>query len=169
MKRNASGKKIDRVLLYTDGACSGNPGPGGWGAVLIHESTGKRREISGAKRMTTNNRMELTAVIEGLRTLRRPADVDVMSDSKYVVQGMTEWIHNWIKRGWKTAAKKPVLNEDLWQALLKLAERQISIRFHWVEGHSGNPENERCDELAVQAYRNMLEQDGCDRGGADRD
>ena len=94
----------DRVLLYTDGACSGNPGPGGWGAILVHPSSGRRREISGASRATTNNRMELTAVIEGLRTLRRTTDVDVYSDSRYVVQGMSTWIKDWIRRGWKTSA-----------------------------------------------------------------
>jgi ribonuclease HI len=100
--------------------------------------------------------MELTAVIEGLRTLRRPADVEVVSDSRYVVQGMTEWIHDWIRRGWKTAAKKPVLNEDLWRTLLALAEAQKDVRFRWVAGHAGHPENERCDELAVNAYRELL-------------
>ncbi len=94
------------MLLYTDGACKGNPGPGGWAAILIHPATGKEREISGAEPATTNNRMELTAVIEGLRLLRKPADVDVYSDSRYVVQGMTSWIHDWVRRGWKTAAKK---------------------------------------------------------------
>jgi ribonuclease HI len=146
----------ERVLLYADGACKGNPGPGGWAAILVHPRSGKRREISGAHPATTNNRMELTAVIEGLRSIRRPADVEVVSDSRYVVQGMTEWIHDWIRRGWKTAAKKPVWNEDLWRELLELSRAQAEIRFTWVAGHAGHPENERCDELAVNAYRELL-------------
>lgn len=124
--------------------------------VLIHPASGKRRELSGAHPATTNNRMELTAVIEGLRLLRRPSDVEVVSDSKYVVQGMTEWIHDWIRRGWKTAAKKPVLNEDLWRTLLDLTRGQKEVRFSWIAGHAGHAENERCDELAVQAYRKLL-------------
>jgi ribonuclease HI len=103
--------------------------------------------------------MELTAVIEGLRLIRRPASVEVVSDSQYVVQGMTEWIHDWIRRGWKTAAKKPVLNEDLWRTLLELSRSQEETRFTWVAGHAGHPENERCDELAVNAYRELLEGD----------
>jgi ribonuclease HI len=144
------------VLLYADGACKGNPGPGGWAAILVHPLSGKRREISGAHPATTNNRMELTAVIEGLRLISRPTHVEVVSDSRYVVQGMTEWIHDWIRRGWKTAAKKPVLNEDLWQELLELSRAQAGIRFTWVAGHAGHPENERCDELAVNAYRELL-------------
>ena len=124
--------------------------------ILIHPASGKRRELSGAHPATTNNRMELTAVIEGLRLLRRPSDVDVVSDSRYVVQGMTEWIHDWIRRGWKTAAKKPVLNEDLWRTLLDLTRAQKEVRFTWIPGHAGHPENERCDELAVEAYRKLL-------------
>ncbi|MBD3162066.1 MAG: ribonuclease HI [Candidatus Eisenbacteria bacterium] len=141
----------EKVRLYTDGACSGNPGPGGWGAILVDDSTGARRTISGGAPATTNNRMELTAVIEGLRLLRRPSDVDVYTDSVYVAKGITEWIHDWVRRGWKTAAKKPVLNEDLWRALLDLVERQQRIDFHWVRGHAGHPENEECDRLAVRA------------------
>jgi ribonuclease HI len=144
------------VLLYTDGACSGNPGPGGWAAILVHPTSGKRREISGAERLTTNNRMELTAAIEGLRTLKRPANVEVYSDSRYVVQGMSEWIHDWIRRGWKTASKKPVLNEDLWRELYRLSGEQASASFHWVAGHSGHEENERCDVLAVKAYQELM-------------
>lgn len=143
-------------MLYTDGACKGNPGPGGWAAVLIHPSTGKRREISGAEIATTNNRMELRAVIEGLKLLRRPVRVDVYSDSRYVVQGMSEWIHDWVRRGWKTAAKKPVMNEDLWRALAGEAARQRDALFHWVPGHAGHPENERCDTLAVKACEELL-------------
>jgi len=106
--------------------------------------------------LTTNNRMELTAVIEGLKLLRRPAQVEVYSDSRYVVQGMTEWIEGWIRKGWRTAAKKPVLNEELWRRLAELARRQKGIRFHWVRAHAGHPENEHCDELAVRAYRALL-------------
>jgi ribonuclease HI len=145
-----------RVLLYTDGACKGNPGPGGWAAVLIHEPSGKRREASGAVPATTNNRMELMAVIEGLKMLRRPSEVDVYSDSVYVVKGMTTWIHDWIRRGWRTAAKKPVLNDDLWKELYALAKSHIEVRFHWIAGHAGHPENERCDALAVGAYEDLL-------------
>lgn len=149
----------DRVILYADGACSGNPGPGGWAAILVHPATGHRREISGAERMTTNNRMELIGVIEGLKALRRPSEVEVVSDSRYVVQGMTEWIHDWIRRGWRTAAKKRVLNEDLWRELLFQTEKQQAVRFTWVQAHAGHPENERCDELAVQACRELMEND----------
>lgn len=148
--------RLEQVLLYTDGACSGNPGPGGWAAILIHPASGKRREIWGAERLTTNNRMELTAAIEGLRSIKRPAAVEVYSDSRYVVQGMTEWIHDWIRRGWKTASKKPVLNEDLWRELYGLAGEQPSIFFSWIEAHAGHEENERCDELAVKAYREFM-------------
>jgi len=145
-----------RVLIYVDGACSGNPGPGGWAAILVHPVSGRHREISGAEPHTTNNRMELTAAIRGLDALRRPSDVEVWSDSTYVIRGMNEWIHDWIRRGWKTAAKKPVLNEDLWRVLYKLASEQKEITFHWVAGHAGHPENERCDELAVKAYQDLL-------------
>jgi len=152
-------KDDDRVFLYTDGACKGNPGPGGWAAVLIHPASGKRREIWGAVPSTTNNRMELTAVIEGLKLIVRPVDVEVVSDSRYVVQGMSEWIHDWIRRGWRTAAKKPVLNEDLWRELHRLAQERGNVRFRWVEGHAGHPENERCDRLAVRAYEEMLERE----------
>ncbi len=147
----------DRVILYADGACSGNPGPGGWAAILIHPASGYRREISGAERMTTNNRMELTGVIEGLKALRRPSEVKVLSDSRYVVQGMSEWIHDWIRRGWRTAAKKRVLNEDLWKELLFQTEKQKEVRFAWIPSHSGDPENERCDQLAVRAYKELAE------------
>ena len=139
------------VLLYADGACSGNPGPGGWAAILVHTKSGARREISGGEPATTNNRMELTAVIEGLRLLRRPADLRVHTDSRYVVEGITVWIHDWIRRGWKTSAKKPVLNEDLWRSLLDLVERQKRVEFHWIRGHAGHRENEECDRLAVRA------------------
>ncbi len=133
------------VELYTDGACSGNPGPGGWGAILI---SGKhRKELSGGARDTTNNRMELLAVIRGIEALNRSCRVNIHTDSTYVMKGMTEWIADWKRRGWKTAAKKPVKNEDLWRELDKvLTEHHVSWR--WVKGHSGVPENERADELA---------------------
>jgi ribonuclease HI len=136
------------VELYTDGACSGNPGPGGWGAILI---SGKhRKELSGGEAHTTNNRMELTAVIRGIEALNTACRVNIHTDSTYVMKGMTEWIENWKSRGWKTAAKKPVLNEDLWRELDRvLTEHHVSWR--WVRGHSGVPENERADELARAA------------------
>ena len=146
----------DQVLIYTDGACSGNPGPGGWAAVLTHPASGLRREIWGAERHTTNNRMELTAAIRALRSLKRPARVEIYSDSRYMIQGITEWIHDWIRRGWKTASKKPVLNEDLWRELHGLAGEQIAAKFHWIAAHSGHEENERCDELAVKAYQELV-------------
>lgn len=134
------------VELYTDGACRGNPGKGGWGALLRYN--GHEKTLYGGEPMTTNNRMELMAVIQGLRALKRPGlDVQVFSDSKYVLNGISEWLPNWKKRGWKTAAKKPVLNADLWQSLDELAA-QHQIRWEWVKGHSGHPENELADSLA---------------------
>jgi len=145
---------LTHLIANTDGACRGNPGPGGWGALLMFGD--REREIWGGEPATTNNRMELTAAIRGLDALRRPSDVEVWSDSTYVIRGMNEWIHDWIRRGWKTAAKKPVLNEDLWRVLYKLASEQKEIKFHWVAGHAGHPENERCDELAVKAYQDLL-------------
>lgn len=141
---------MPRVLLYTDGACSGNPGPGGWAYVLKHPATGKVREASGGEPRTTNNRMELQAVIEGLRSLTRPAIVELYSDSKYVLQGLEEWMAGWKAKGWRTAGKKPVKNVDLWQALDEL-KSEHKISFHWIPGHTGHPENERCDQLAVAA------------------
>lgn len=138
------------VLLFTDGACSGNPGPGGWAFILRHPISGKEKERSGGEPETTNNRMELLAVIEGLSALKSFSHVDLYSDSQYVLNGLREWLPNWKKRGWKTANKKPVKNQDLWQRLDELMqEHQLS--FHWVEGHAGHPENERCDQLAVAA------------------
>ncbi|MGE3108679.1 MAG: ribonuclease HI [Phycisphaerales bacterium] len=138
------------VQLYTDGACSGNPGPGGWAFVLRHPSSGKERERSGGDPETTNNRMELLAVIEGLAALKSPSRVDLYSDSQYVLNGLREWLPNWKKRGWKTANRKPVKNQDLWQ---RLDELMLSheVAFHWIQGHAGHPENERCDMLAVEA------------------
>lgn len=134
------------IQMYTDGACRGNPGKGGWGALLRYN--GHEKTLHGGEPHTTNNRMELMAVIQGLQALKKPGcDVHVFSDSKYVLTGMTEWLPNWKKRGWKTAAKKPVLNADLWQILDVLAE-QHNIQWEWVKGHSGHPENELADCLA---------------------
>jgi ribonuclease HI len=138
------------VELYTDGACSGNPGPGGWAYLLRHPATGKEVEASGGEAMTTNNRMELTAVIEGLAALRAASRVDLFSDSQYVLNGLKEWLQGWKARGWRTADKKPVKNEDLWRRLDDLSSRH-EIRYHWVRGHDEHPENERCDALAVAA------------------
>jgi ribonuclease HI len=134
--------------MYTDGACSGNPGPGGWGAVLM---AGKhRKEMSGGERVTTNNRMEMMAVIRGLEALKRGCSVAVHTDSTYVMKGITEWLDNWKARGWRTASKQPVKNVDLWQRLEQALEDH-DVQWHWVKGHSGVPENERADELARRA------------------
>ncbi len=135
----------DIVRIYTDGACKGNPGRGGWGALL--RSGEHERELYGGEPSTTNNRMELTAVIRALEALRRPAEVEVYTDSEYVMKGITEWLAAWKRRGWKTADRKPVKNADLWRELDGLA-RQHEIRWHWVRGHAGHPENERADALA---------------------
>lgn len=138
---------MNTVTIYTDGACKGNPGPGGWGALLSAGATEK--ELFGGERETTNNRMELTAVIEGLRALKRPCVVHLYLDSEYVRKGITEWIHGWKAKGWKTAAKQPVKNADLWQALDTLVHQGAhQIHWHWVKGHAGNPGNERADALA---------------------
>lgn len=139
-----------QIYAYTDGACSGNPGPGGWGAILIAkdgDTVLKERELKGGEAQTTNNRMELLAAIHSLETLERPAVVTVVTDSAYVKGGITEWIHGWKRRGWKTAAKKPVKNVELWQRLDEAAARH-SVTWEWVKGHAGHPENERADELA---------------------
>jgi ribonuclease HI len=133
------------VEIFTDGACRGNPGPGGWGVVLRYRE--HERELYGGEALTTNNRMELTAAIRALESLKRPCSVKLTTDSSYVRNGITEWLPNWKKRGWKTAAKKPVKNADLWQRLDRLAQAH-QISWHWVKGHSGHPENERADELA---------------------
>jgi ribonuclease HI len=133
------------VDIYTDGACSGNPGPGGWGAILRHNE--HEKELFGYDPATTNNRMEMMAVIEALRSLKRPTPVRIHTDSQYVQKGMTEWIHGWKRRGWKTAAKDPVKNEDLWRTLDALAAGH-QVEWLWVKGHAGHPENERADELA---------------------
>ncbi len=135
------------IEIYTDGACSGNPGPGGWGALL--RSGKHEKEICGGEFETTNNRMEMMAVIEALRLLKKPSAVDLFTDSKYVMQGITEWMDGWKAKGWKTAAKKPVKNKDLWQEIDALVQKH-DVSFHWVKGHAGHPENERADELARQ-------------------
>jgi len=133
------------VEIYTDGACRGNPGPGGWGVLLI--SGTRQRTLHGGERETTNNRMELTAAIEALNALRGPQNVILHTDSRYVMDGIREWLPNWKKRGWKTAARKPVKNQDLWQALDAASERH-TITWKWVRGHDGNPGNEQADALA---------------------
>jgi len=143
----------DAVNIYTDGACSGNPGPGGWGVVMRWK--GQEKELSGSEDATTNNRMELMAAIQGLESLKRGVGgVHIHTDSTYVKDGITKWIHAWKRNGWKTSAKKPVKNKDLWQRL-EMALSDYNIEWHWVKGHSGHPENERCDELARLAIAQM--------------
>jgi ribonuclease HI len=138
------------ITIYTDGACSGNPGPGGWGAILIFKGT--ERELSGGEVMTTNNRMEMMAAIEGLNALKRPCSVHLFTDSQYVMQGITAWMKNWKRRGWKTADNKPVKNEDLWRLLDEAAARH-DVKWHWVKGHADDAINNRVDELAVAAMQ----------------
>jgi ribonuclease HI len=133
------------VEIYADGACKGNPGPGGWGVLL--RAGGREKEMHGGEAQTTNNRMELTAVIEGLLALKEPSEVRVYTDSQYVQKGISEWIHNWKRRSWRTADKKPVKNEDLWRRLDEVAGRH-RVQWFWVKGHAGHPENERADALA---------------------
>ncbi len=140
------------VHIWTDGACSGNPGPGGWGAVLRYGDAEK--ELSGAEAATTNNRMELTAAIEALNALKKPANVKLHTDSKYVMDGVTKWIHGWKKNGWRTADNKPVKNEDLWRALEAAANRH-NVEWQWVKGHAGDEMNERADELARAAIATL--------------
>ncbi len=135
----------ENIEIFTDGACSGNPGPGGWGALLRYK--GHEKELSGGEAATTNNRMELLAAIMALEALKRPSLVDLHTDSTYLRDGITKWIHGWKRNGWKTAAKKPVKNVDLWQRL-EQALSPHEVRWHWVKGHAGHPENERADELA---------------------
>ena len=144
------------VEIYSDGACRGNPGPGGWGAVLRYGQT--ERELLGSDPETTNNRMELTAVLTALRELRRPCRVRVTTDSKYVMEGVTRWMANWKRNGWRTAARKPVKNRELWEALdQELARHEVS--WEWVKGHAGHPENERADALANEAIDRMHDAD----------
>ena len=135
----------ETVEIFTDGACRGNPGPGGWGAIL--RAHGREKELFGREAATTNNRMELTAVIRALEALKRPSHVRLYTDSQYVQKGISEWIHTWKRKAWRTADKKPVKNEDLWRRLDELAA-QHEVEWHWVRGHDGHPENERADKLA---------------------
>ena len=143
------------VELYTDGACSGNPGPGGWGAILLYN--GHEKAISGGENDTTNNRMELTAVIRGLECLKEVCRVELYSDSKYVIDGLSKgWAAGWQKRGWIKSDKKPALNPDLWECLLQLCGRH-EMHYHWVKGHAENPMNNRCDEMAVEQWKRLKE------------
>ncbi len=143
---------MKKVEVFTDGACRGNPGPGGWGAVLRYGN--KEKELYGAESLTTNNRMELMAAIAALEALKDSCQVDLTTDSQYVRQGVTSWMANWKKNGWRTSDKKPVKNQDLWQRLDLVAHKHI-VAWHWVKGHSGHAENERCDALANQAIDEM--------------
>jgi ribonuclease HI len=142
-----------KVLIYTDGACRGNPGPGGWGAILISGS--HERELCGGEPATTNNRMELTAAIQALEALNKPCKVELHTDSTYVMKGISEWVHNWKRRGWQTADKKPVKNEDLWRRLDE-ARLRHDVDWRWVKGHAGHELNERADELANRGMKEML-------------
>jgi ribonuclease HI len=142
-----------KVLIYTDGACRGNPGPGGWGAILI--SGAAEKELCGGEPATTNNRMELMAAIQALEALNKPCKVELHTDSTYVMKGISEWVHNWKRRGWQTADKKPVKNEDLWRRLDE-ARLRHDVDWRWVKGHAGHELNERADELANRGMREML-------------
>ena len=142
-----------KVVIHTDGACRGNPGPGGWGAIL--EADGRERTLSGAEAATTNNRMELQAAIAALKALNRACDVELVTDSQYVRRGITEWLAQWKRRGWLTAARRPVANADLWRELDAAASRH-TVRWRWVKGHSGHPGNERADRLANEAIDRLL-------------
>ena len=145
---------MKHIDIYTDGACSGNPGPGGWGAILKYN--GVEKEMSGSQKDTTNNRMELTAVISALAALKEPCEVTVYTDSKYVCDAVTKgWVFSWKKNGWKKADKKPALNSDLWEEMLSLLNKH-KTEFIWLKGHAGHPENERCDRLAVNEYSKYI-------------
>lgn len=154
VKRDSTGKTAappaptTLVEIFCDGACSGNPGPGGYGAILRYN--GHEKEIRGGAPQTTNNRMELTAAMEALRLISRPCRITIVTDSQYLIKGMTEWIHGWQKRGWQNSKKEPVLNRDLWEELLQLSSQHI-VNWQWIRGHAGHAENERCDALARQA------------------
>ncbi len=150
MSKSESGAEV--VRIYTDGACKGNPGPGGWGAIL--QMDGKEKELFGGEPRTTNNRMELMAVIRALETLKPPCEVAVYTDSQYVQKGISEWLHDWKRRGWRTAGKKPVKNVDLWRELDRLAGMH-RVAWHWVRGHAGHPENERADALANRGVESL--------------
>jgi len=152
---------MKHVEIFTDGACSGNPGPGGWGAILRYR--GVEKELSGAEPETTNNRMELMAAIAALEALKEPVVVDLYTDSEYLKKGITEWLPQWKARGWKTAAKKPVKNADLWRRL-EAAMAPHTVRWHWVKGHAGHAENERADALARAAIRRLKEEGAADGG-----
>lgn len=146
---------MKQIEIYTDGACSGNPGPGGWGAVLVYN--GKEKELSGSEKNTTNNRMELTAVIMALNALNQPCEVKLTTDSKYVCDAVNKgWVYSWRKNGWKKSDKKPALNVDLWEELLSLLEKH-EVEFIWVKGHNGHKYNEICDTLAVNEYQKYLQ------------
>jgi ribonuclease HI len=164
MGKDSSGTR-ELVRLFTDGACSGNPGPGGWAFILVHPATGKSRDSSGAEPETTNNRMELMGVIEGLTSLKRPCQVELVTDSQYVAKGISEWLPNWKRRGWQRKEKgqlKPVANVDLWQKIDALLSVH-NIRVTHVLGHRGHPENEACDRLAVAAYKQLVEDQNAER------
>jgi ribonuclease HI len=159
MGKDSSGTR-ELVRLFTDGACSGNPGPGGWAFILVHPATGKSRDSSGAEPETTNNRMELMGVIEGLTSLKRPCQVELVTDSQYVAKGISEWLPNWKRRGWQRKEKgqlKPVANVDLWQKVDSLVGVH-NVRVTHVLGHRGHPENEACDRMAVAAYKQLVEE-----------
>lgn len=144
---------MKKIEIYTDGACSGNPGPGGWGAILIYNQ--KKKELSGAEKSTTNNRMEMTAVIEALRALKEPCAVTLTTDSKYVCDSINQgWVYAWKRNGWKKSNKKPALNIDLWEQMLDLLDIH-DVTFCWVKGHNGHEYNERCDQLAVAEYQKL--------------
>jgi len=147
-------KAAEPVTIYTDGACSGNPGPGGWGAILIWGT--HRKELNGGEPHTTNNRMELTAAIQALESLKRGVEADLFTDSEYVKNGIQSWIHGWKRNGWRTADRKPVKNMELWQRLDEALARH-RVRWHWVKGHAGHPENERADELAREGMAEFKE------------
>lgn len=142
----------EKVIIYTDGACKGNPGPGGWGALLRYKN--QQKELFGGEKHTTNNRMELKAAIEALSVLTRPCSVELYTDSQYVKNGILQWMDNWKKKGWKTSAKKPVKNQDLWQKLDEQVQKH-SINWHWVKGHAGDEGNEKADELANKGLVNV--------------
>lgn len=143
---------MDHIEIFTDGACSGNPGPGGWGAVMYYNQ--QQKELSGGEKQTTNNRMEMMAVIAALEALKRPCSVKITTDSQYVMKGMTEWLVGWKARNWRTASKQPVKNTDLWQRL-EAAAQPHTVKWQWVKGHSGHLENERADQLAVAARKKI--------------
>ena len=145
---------LPAVVITTDGACKGNPGPGGWAAIL--QWNGTEKTLSGAEMGTTNNRMEMTAALRALEAMKKPADITLVTDSRYLLDGMTQWIHGWKRNGWRNASKQPVKNADLWMAL-DAAARAHRIRWEWVRGHSGHPMNERADALANEAIAAMLE------------